>query len=86
VLELAGTALYVCVYLTLGRLLGPTLARAPLTLALFYGLLALVIALPSLLLWLRVNLRLKVHQPSTAKLHQPVTAKLHHTAWAGSMR
>jgi membrane-associated protein len=56
VLELAGKALYVCGYLTLGRLLGPTLARTPLTLALFYGILALVIALPSLLLRLRPGL------------------------------
>jgi membrane-associated protein len=53
VLELAGTSLYVCGYLTLGRLLGPTLARAPLTLAIFYGILALLIALPSLLRQLR---------------------------------
>ena len=52
-LELAGKSLYVCGYLTLGRLLGPTLARAPLTLALFYGILALLITLPSLLHWLR---------------------------------
>lgn len=53
VLELAGTSLYVCGYLTLGRLLGPTLARSPLTLAIFYGILALLIALPSLLRRLR---------------------------------
>lgn len=56
VLELAGKSLYFCGYLTLGRLVGPTLARAPLTLALFYGILALVIALPSLLLRLRPRL------------------------------
>ena len=54
--ELAGKSLYFCGYLTLGRLVGPTLARAPLTLALFYGILALVIALPSLLLRLRPRL------------------------------
>jgi membrane protein DedA with SNARE-associated domain len=53
VLELAGTSLYVCGNLTLGWLLGPTLARAPFTLAIFYGLLALLIALPSLLRQLR---------------------------------
>lgn len=53
VLELAGTSLYVCGYLTLGRLVGPTLARAPLTLAIFYSVLALLVALPSLLRRLR---------------------------------
>jgi membrane-associated protein len=53
VCELAGTALYFCGYLALGRLLGPALPRDARTLALFYGIVAVVIALPSLLLWLR---------------------------------
>jgi membrane protein DedA with SNARE-associated domain len=51
--ELAGTALYFCGYLALGRLLGTALLRDARSLALFYGIVALVIALPSLLLWLR---------------------------------
>jgi membrane-associated protein len=61
--ELAGTALYFCGYLALGRLLGPTLPRDPLTLALFYGVVALVIALPSLALWLRPGV---LHRASPA--------------------
>jgi len=56
VCELAGTALYFCGYLTLGRLLGPSLSRDPLSLVLVYGVVALVIALPSLALWLRPHL------------------------------
>lgn len=55
-LELAGTALYFFGYLTLGRLLGPAVAHEPLTLGIFYGVIALVITLPSLLLWLRPGL------------------------------
>jgi membrane protein DedA with SNARE-associated domain len=55
--EMAGTALYFCGYLALGRLLGPALPRDPLMLALFYGIIAVVIALPSLLLWLRPGMR-----------------------------
>jgi membrane protein DedA with SNARE-associated domain len=51
--ELAGTALYFCGYLMLGRLLGPALLRDARSLALFYGVVAVVIALPSLVLWLR---------------------------------
>jgi membrane-associated protein len=51
--ELAGTALYVCGYLALGRLLGPSLLGGARSLALFYGIVAVVIALPSLALWLR---------------------------------
>jgi membrane protein DedA with SNARE-associated domain len=53
--EFAGTALYFCGYLALGRLLGPTLLRDTGRLALFYGIVAVVIALPSLLLWLRAG-------------------------------
>jgi membrane protein DedA with SNARE-associated domain len=53
--ELAGTALYFCGYLALGRLLGPMLLRDVRSLALFYGIVAVVIALPSLLLWLRAG-------------------------------
>ena len=65
VLELAGTALYFGGYLTLGRLVGPALTREPLTLVLFYGLLILVIALPSLFLWLRPR-QLRVGKRSSA--------------------
>jgi membrane-associated protein len=54
--ELAGTALYFCGYLALGRLLGPALPRDAHSLALFYGIIAVVIALPSLLLWLRAGI------------------------------
>jgi membrane-associated protein len=59
--ELAGTALYFCGYLALGRLLGPALPREPRALALFYGIVALVIALPSLLLWLRAVVLHRAH-------------------------
>jgi membrane protein DedA with SNARE-associated domain len=51
--ELAGTALYFCGSLALGRLLGPALLRETRRLLLCYGIVALVIALPSLVLWLR---------------------------------
>jgi membrane protein DedA with SNARE-associated domain len=51
--ELAGTALYFCAYLALGRLLGPALLHDTGSLALFYGIVVVVIALPSLALWLR---------------------------------
>ena len=61
--ELAGTALYFCGYLALGRLLGPALLRDTHSLALFYGIIAVVIALPSLLLWLCAGL---VHHASPA--------------------
>jgi membrane protein DedA with SNARE-associated domain len=54
--ELAGTALYFCGYLALGRLLGPALLRDTRSLLLFYGIVALVIALPSLVLWLRPSM------------------------------
>ena len=64
-LELAGTALYFSGYLALGRLVGPALTREPLTLVLFYGLLILVIALPSLFLWLRPG-QLRVGKRSSA--------------------
>ncbi len=50
-LELAGTALYCGGYLTLGRLLGVALAGTPLTLvlfALFFGIITLAMAVPSL--------------------------------------
>jgi membrane protein DedA with SNARE-associated domain len=53
--ELAGTALYFCGYLALGRLLGPMLLRDARSLALFYSIVAAVLALPSLLLWLRAG-------------------------------
>jgi membrane-associated protein len=55
-LEVVGEAIYCCGYLTLGRLLGPELARTPVTLALFLLLVALVILLPPLLLRLRPGL------------------------------
>jgi membrane-associated protein len=55
VCELAGTALYFCGYLTLGRLLGPSLPRDPLILVRVYSIVALVIAVPSLALWLRTG-------------------------------
>jgi len=55
--ELVGTTLYFCGYLTLGRLLGPALPRDARSLALFYGIVAVVIALPSLALWLRPGVR-----------------------------
>jgi len=71
--ELAGTALYFCGYLALGRLLGPALLRDTHILALFYGIIAVVIALPSLLLWLR-----------TSVLHHPNSAALPDTAVTGS--
>jgi membrane-associated protein len=61
--ELAGTALYFCGYLALGRLLGPALLRDAHSLALFYGIIAVVIALPSLLLWLRTGV---LHRPNSA--------------------
>jgi membrane-associated protein len=59
--ELAGTALYFCGYLALGRLLGPALPRDPRTLAPVYAVVALVIALPSLLLWLRPGVLDRAH-------------------------
>ena len=62
--ELAGTALYFCGYLALGRLLGPALLRDAHSLALFYGVVAVVIALPSLLLWLRAGV---LHRASPAE-------------------
>jgi membrane-associated protein len=61
--ELAGTALYFCGYLALGRLLGPALLRDAHSLALFYGIITVVIALPSLLLWLRTGV---LHRPNSA--------------------
>jgi membrane-associated protein len=61
--EVAGTALYFCGYLALGRLLGPALLRDAHSLALFYGIIAVVIALPSLLVWLRTGI---LHRPNPA--------------------
>jgi hypothetical protein len=61
--ELAGTALYFCGYLALGRLLGPALLRDAHSLALFYGIIAVVVAQPSLLLWLRTGV---LHRPNSA--------------------
>ena len=61
--ELAGTALYFCGYLALGRLLGPALLRDAHSLALFYGVVAVVIALAVLLLWLRAGV---LHRASSA--------------------
>lgn len=61
--ELAGTLLYFCGYLALGRLLGPALLRDTRSLALFYSVIAMVIALPSLLLWLRTGV---LHRASSA--------------------
>jgi membrane protein DedA with SNARE-associated domain len=61
--EVAGTALYFGGYLALGRQLGPALPRDALTLALFYGIVAVVIGLPSLLLWLRPG---RVHRARPA--------------------
>jgi membrane-associated protein len=58
--EFAGTALYFCGYLALGRLLGPALLRDARSLALFYGIVAMVIALPSLVLWLRAGVLYRV--------------------------
>lgn len=63
--ELAGTALYFCAYLALGRLLGPALLRDTHSLALFYGIIAVLIALPSLILWLRAGV---LHRASPVAL------------------
>ncbi len=53
--ELARTALYFCGYLAIGRLLGPALLRDTRSLVLFYTVVAVVLALPSLVLWLRAG-------------------------------
>lgn len=65
--EFAGTALYFCGYLALGRLLGPMLLRDARSLALFYGIVAVVLALPSLLLWLRAGALRRASQSSASQ-------------------
>jgi membrane protein DedA with SNARE-associated domain len=54
-LELVGQAIYFCGYLALGRALGPAVAQSGLTIALFFGILALVILMPAALLRLRLG-------------------------------
>jgi membrane protein DedA with SNARE-associated domain len=70
--ELAGTALYFCGYLAIGRLLGPALLHDTRSFALVYGAIAVILALPSLVLWLRAVALRRARLGST---HPPATTK-----------
>jgi membrane protein DedA with SNARE-associated domain len=55
-LEVLGQTIYFCGYLTLGRALGPALARNGLTIVLFFGAMAVIVLLPTLALRFRPGL------------------------------
>lgn len=55
-LEVLGQTIYFFGYLGLGRVLGPAMTRNGLTIVLFFGIIALVVLVPMLVLRLRPNL------------------------------
>ncbi len=65
-LEAFGQLIYFGGYLGLGRALGPAMIHSGLTMVLFFGVIALLVLAPILLLRLRPGLLRRLTQPSTA--------------------
>lgn len=65
-LEVVGQLIYFCGYLGLGRVLGPAMVRNGLTTVLFFGVIALVVLVPTLLLRLRPRLLRRLSRPTVS--------------------